>query len=114
MIKIIPIIDQTKDGDVRGSVSGKQQHNAIRSAIKKIPHDELEIDYNHFMTNGFIRRDETIVYFSTCDFRNTLGTINAYARYAKSFKDYSGGFNNVTRLVVLDTLVENLLSKKEN
>lgn len=111
MIKLIPIIDQDKDGEVGGRTSGKQQHSAIRSAIKKIKHDELDMWYNHFTSGGFIRRGETIVYFSAGDFRHFNNS--AYARYATSFKDYTGGANNHTTIKELDVMIEKLLSAKE-
>lgn len=108
MIKLIPMISQTKDGDVDKRMSGKQQHSAIRSAIKKIPHDELTINYNHFVTSGFIKRGDDIVYFSTGDYR--FWNDSAYVRYAKSFNDYIGGWNEHTTITKLDIVIENLLS----
>ena len=103
MIKLI----QNMDSGTRKTPTCKSQQRQIGIAMRKVKHDEIKISHGHFYSYGFIRRGETIVYFSTSDFRYFPN--EAMARYADDFKDYTGKRNINTTIAMLDSLVENLL-----
>ncbi len=101
------IVKANMDSGTRKTPMCKAQQRLIASAMRKIPHDEISISHGHFYSSGFIRRGDTIVYFSTSDFRYFPN--EAYARYADSFKDYTGKYNIPSKLKNLDELVNTLL-----
>ena len=107
MIKLIP----NMDSGTRKTPLCKSQQRQIGIAMRKVKHDEFKISHGHFYSSGFIRRGESIVYFSTSDFRYFPN--EAMARFADSFKDYRGKGNHNTTMRNLDELVDTLLTHAE-
>ena len=106
------IVKANMDSGTRKTPMCKAQQRLIGSAMRKIPHDEIKINHGHFYSSGFIRKGNIIVYFSTSDFRHFPN--QAQARYAESFKDYTGKRNFFSPLEKLDEVVSAMLPDFKN
>lgn len=106
------IVKANMDSGTRKTPMCKAQQRLIASAMRKIPHDEISISHGHFYSSGFIRKGNIIVYFSTSDFRYFPN--EATARYAESFKDYTGKRNFFSSVEGLDEMVSAMLPDFKN
>ena len=71
--------------------------------LKPITKNILVNKPNHFDRSGFIElNNNQIYYFNISDLRYSKNTI--LIRTAKDFKDYSGGFNNILDIKILNQL----------
>jgi len=76
----------------------------VRKALKEADFTDIEFLNGHYYFSGFATKNNKAIYFSIPDVRYGWSSDgnNLLIRTAKDYKDYTGGSNNYSSLIVKD------------
>ena len=81
------------------------EKSIVRKALKQANFTDIKFSNGHYYFSGFATKNNKAIYFSISDVRHfppTGGGANLLIRTAKDYKDYTGGSNNYSSLIVKD------------
>jgi hypothetical protein len=76
----------------------------VRRALKEADFTDIKFSNGHYYFSGFATKNNKAIYFSIPDVRYGWSSdgMNLLIRTAKDYKDYTGGSNNYSSLIVKD------------
>jgi hypothetical protein len=76
----------------------------VRRALKEADFTDIKFSNGHYYFSGFATKNNKVIYFSIPDVRYGWASdgLNLLIRTAKDYKDYTGGSNNYSSLIVKD------------
>ena len=94
--------------DWENGVNPKKAYNAektiVRRALKQADFTDIKYSNGYYYFSGFAPKNNKTIYFSIPDVRYGWASdgLNLLIRTAKDYKDYTGGSNNYSSLIVKD------------
>lgn len=94
--------------DWENGVNPKKAYNAektiVRRALKQADFTDIKFSNGYYYFSGFATKNNKAIYFSIPDVRYGWASdgLNLLIRTAKDYKDYTGGSNNYSSLIVKD------------